>query len=388
MAMLAFLPWVTVSKPHTISRFALVPWRKGTSPDVDGVLEPYIDRVDHHVESATLVHFAGEPLTRDLSEDERADLFDLAMALAFSALARRELCGRWGAVPYANSDSFRLVIQGFREGDPGSVAEVIRRRGGRVLAGYSHGTYQVRRPTHVDVLPRYELDATLVSSVLAALNSQGRVVYEESIFSFNNANTDSEQVPVQHEIVALVGALERLTEKSGKADPVARAVVDLLAPHLSPDRPRHLSRLNRFEALHGATGKDGQRIRSASVTEAWVRDLYRMRNAFGHGRRVHDRESPWTPEGHLVLGAHLFPLAVLVRLAKDGHYTLTDKDKSRIFAFPRLASLRQPLRWSIRRGSVWNDALKSANDELLFGRALAAMEAATRGDPEPTGRNG
>jgi hypothetical protein len=377
MAMLAFLPWVTVSKPQTIQCFTLVPWKKGMSPDVDGVLEPYMDNVDHHVESVTLVHFAAEPLTRDLSEDERADMFDLAMALAFSALARRELCGRWGTA-YANSDTFRLVIQGFREGDPGSVAEVIRRRGGRVLAGYAHGTYQVRKPMHVDLLPHYELDAALVASVLSALNSQDRAGYEESIFSFNHANTDSEQVPVQHEIVALVGALERLTGKSGKADPVARAVVDLLGAYLSPDRPRHLSRLNRFEASHGAFAKDGQRIRSASVTEAWVRDLYRMRNAFGHGRRVHDRESPWTPEGHLLLGAHLFPLAVLVRLAKDGHYTLTDKDKSRIFAFPRLASLRQPLRWTIRRGSVWNDALKSAEDELRFGRAVGAMEAVLR----------
>lgn len=386
MAMLAFFPWVTVSEPLTIERFTLIPWNKGTSADVDGVLEPYMDRVGHQIESATLVHFANDSPTRDLNEDERADMFDLAMAVAFQALARRELCGRWGT-EYTNSDAFRLVIQGFREGDPGTVAIAARRRGGQVLAGYMRGTFQVHKPLHVDLLRHHKPDSGLVESILRALKSEDGTQYGECIYSFSTANTDSDQVRVQHEIVSLVGAFERLVDESGQGDRLARAVVDLLRPYFSADRPHHLSRMSRFEAMHGSW-KNGQRIISSCVVEAWVRDLYRTRNAFGHGRRVHDKESLWSPQGHLLLGAHLFPLAVLVRLANDGHYTLTEKDKSRIFAFPRLASLRQPLRWSIRRGSVWNDALESAEDKLRYERALAAMEAAMRGDRGPTGRNG
>jgi hypothetical protein len=106
---------------------------------------------------------------------------------------------------------------------------------------------------------------------------------------------------------------------------------------------------------------------------AWLRDLYRVRNAFGHGRREYDRVAAWRLQSHLLLGAYLFPLAVMARLERDGFYKLTPDDKAKLAAFPWLVSLREPLRWRLRHGGVWNWAMEKAAEAERMRRALAAL---------------
>lgn len=372
MAMLAFLPWATIKETTTVGRILLVPWKPSPQPNVvDQILHSYTDRVGNPVKSATLLHYSGEPPTRHLDEAERLELFELAAVLSFVALARRSLWGDWHR-PYANTHSFSLVIQAFDEANPTFLADVSRRRGGRLTAGFPRDLFQERMPGHVEPQRAFTIDLALVAALLAALNSPDRLRFEEALFSFNAANTDSNQVPEQHEIVALVGAFERLFQTSGKAEELAFAFTKLVAPYLSPDRPVHRTRINAFEAHHGAM-RDGQRILSSCVAEAWLRDLFRTRNAFGHGRRANNKTSGWSASGHLLLGAFVLPLTVMALLAEQRLYAMGDSDKADLFAFPYLASLRNPLRWSLRRGSLASKAAETGRSEFRFGRALATM---------------
>lgn len=378
--MLAFLPWVTVDRAQTVRGYTLVPWRAGMlSPAGDSVLAAYTDTVGNPIRSATLVHFEGEPITGDLSVDRRAELFDFAMALTFTALTRRELCSRYGIHSYANSDSFRLVIQGFQEEAPGSFANSARRRCGHLLIGYAPGLLQYRRAPHVEQVKDYLIDTRLLGAVLDALASPKGAVYEEAIFSFNAANTDSDRTPEQHEVVALVGAFERLLQTKGNANELVPSVVGLVGALMPTDRGRHLARLNAFERQHGATNATGQRIISRSLLEAWIRDLYRVRNAFGHGRRTVDRETSWTSTGHLLLGAHLFPFVVLAALARDSLYQLSDDDSALLYAFPWVAGLRNPLRARLQRGPIWPMAIAAGRDEIRWNRAMAILNAKPKG---------
>ena len=119
--------------------------------------------------------------------------------------------------------------------------------------------------------------------------------------------------------------------------------------------------------------RDGKRILSACVAEAWLRDLFRTRNAFGHGRRANNKNSGWTVSGHLLLGAFVLPLTVMALLSEQNLYKMGDDDKSDLFAFPYLASLRTPLRWSQMRGSLGRKALEVGRSDFSFVRALVAL---------------
>jgi len=373
MTMLAFFPWMAVRQATVIEPYELVPWSPGgASPAIEAILGSYTDRVGNPVSSATILRLREQALTRAYSDEERAALFEFAGVLGFTALARRTLCGRWGQ-NYANTSSLALVIQAFVEESPGFIAEVSRRRGGRLTAGMPMKLFQVRIPPHVEHLKSFEPDAALAAAGLSALEGSAADEYAEAIFSFNAANTDSSQVPEQHEVVALVGALERLVGAKGSADDLALKLTGLLGPYLPTDRQMHLARRQAFESENGAL-RNNQRIISASSLEAWARDLFRVRNAFGHGRRVNDRKSAWRAADHLLLGAHIFPLALVARLAKDGLYQLRDEELVGLHAIPRLLGLREPQRWRLQRGPIWRYAIDAAGDELRFRRAMSALQ--------------
>jgi hypothetical protein len=196
----------------------------------------------------------------------------------------------------------------------------------------------------------------------------------EPIASFNIANSDSSQTPVQHEVVSMIGAFERLVDSpSGKERDLVGPLVELVAPYLSTTRKcKRLASINRFEASHGAGTV------SASITEAWIRDFFHVRNAFGHGRRTPDRPTYWTPEAHLLFGAYLFPLAVLIRLGAAGFYRMSSHDTDCLLAFPYFVSLRKPLARrrnpAAQKPYLWKHALELASREVLRAQIAAAWE--------------
>lgn len=367
--MLAFFPWYTAPEPLAIGRFELLPYEPGSfalaeSRVIDAFLGSYTDAGGGRpVRSATIVRLTGREPTFDLTADERAAVFQFADIVAFSALARREFFA-WGTT-YVNRDHFRLIIQSIPPEGEGAVSIRARRRDGSRTTGYSSGEFRSMRPPHVSQGDNPAVDVSLVSALLAASETERWLPYEESIFSFNAANTDSDETPEQHETVAMVGAFQQLLEADGNALDIARKLLALIGPFLAPaPGGRRLLAVQHFEVARNARGGP-----SSSITEAWIRDFFHARNPFGHGRSRQDKPSYWTPRAHLLLGAYLFPLALLVKLANDGFYTLSDAERKRLFAFTYLARLRNPFRrrrlLGRRSAYAWNCALEAASRQRL-----------------------
>ena len=58
----------------------------------------------------------------------------------------------------------------------------------------------------------------------------------------------------------------------------------------------------------------------------WVEELYDVRSKVAHRGTTASREWGWSIHEHLVMAAHVFPLAVKLLLVQEGYYTLTDAD--------------------------------------------------------------
>jgi hypothetical protein len=216
------------------------------------------------------------------------------------------------------------------------------------------------------------VDAALASAVLAASGSPLGTALQEAIAAFLAGSGDADGTSSAEELFFLATALERVTEAPGGAGPtagLAPRLAALLAPFVAGARvPRRLSTLRRLEAS-ADPDRPPSTSPSSSIIEAWAKDLLRARGAPGGGPRAY-----WPPKAHLLLGAHLFPLVVLVRLAAGGLRPLSDAERTALLAFPYLAGLRDPL---ARRRSLaapnphlWRRALEVA------GRARARLQLA------------
>jgi hypothetical protein len=73
-----------------------------------------------------------------------------------------------------------------------------------------------------------------------------------------------------------------------------------------------------------------------SVRRAWAHEFYQMRNNYIHASKDETRTWGWAPLEHLIMGAFALPLALKIKLKDEGLYALTDEDKKRIRAVPKL----------------------------------------------------
>ncbi|HVO18263.1 MAG TPA: hypothetical protein VMU15_03350 [Anaeromyxobacter sp.] len=350
MGALAFFPWVTVTAPAAVGRYRLVPHRVGASLQaeprvVDGLLSAWTEPGGGPVESATLVHLAGQALTADLSPRDEAGLHQLAAAVALAALARRSFFDG----PYLNAEHLRFELRRFTGTDPRNLQVVARRRDGRRWVAHGTGGFRTARPPHAPRPPPLDLDEPLVAAVTAAPGTSLGAPLLEAIAAFLAASGDGDGISPAGELFFLRTALERIAEAPGPED-LAPRLLELLGPFVAGARaPRRLATVRRLE-LAAEPGRPP----SASIAEAWIRDLTRACRSSGP-------PAYWAPAAHLLVGAHLFPLAVMVRLARAGLRPLAAPDRTALLAFPYLAALRDPF---ARRRSL------AARDPHLYGRAL------------------
>ena len=149
-------------------------------------------------------------------------------------------------------------------------------------------------------------------------------------------------MPEQWEIVATVGAFERLLESDYREDNLVREFLRAWAP--SNNQPA----CNRVPP---------DRRNEKTILEVWIRDLFRQRSAAAHGKFAADHHLIWSVREHLLLGAFAFPLLVKLRLASAGHYTLTDRDRTDIEVFERLICANHFQLWDDGQvpGYPWNE---------------------------------
>ena len=327
--MLAFFPWLELDEDVSLPVGSLVRFDRGRRPGgqlqatLDALLAPFVVGADRPISKATLIQLPEHGLIDDLTEGERDEVFAVGELVAFAGLAAREY---FAPFHYANRDTFTLVIQAFTEPGVG-VGVRSRRRDGSSSTYVSPGAYRVRQPQHLAGTGGVRLDVPLLEALLKVREVGGWPELEEAIFFFNRANSDSDQIFEQAEIVSTTSAIERVLGCRGGTE---RELADRFTGEWKASRcllPRESSRFPR----------DQEQFQHRSIAESWIRDFFRHRGNVGHGRKRTEHPAVWSAEEHLLLGAYAFPLLVKLILAQKGYYLGTWEDQLDVDVFEELA---------------------------------------------------
>ncbi|MEJ5377239.1 MAG: hypothetical protein WHX93_11720 [bacterium] len=380
MSMISFLPWCRIDKAYDVGKIQILPFERHQPIDgldeaaqcrVNTILATYKTIEARPVDRAALVRYAGKSAIDDLNEDERETIHELVAIAAFCGLARREYfkLGR-----YCNSDCFSLYIQKFDKAD--FTAITTRRREGQTLSGWPIDQIAITVPVHCHAVREVTLDETLLKALIshqAATGGDDWAKWQNAITCFNQANTDSDNIRYQMEWVLLCSAFEHILG----ARPEARDVAAKFSEAVVPTEPL----LARDATRRSYRWQDnGQHLRYE-----WMREFYRIRGDFAHGRLNTQQAMMWNPLEHLVLATIAFPLVVKCLLKKAGCYELTDEDTVQIDAFEKLADTpefsRPPSDQRNNPDSHWSRICSDCSSKLTLRRVLGMLSREDNASP-------
>jgi hypothetical protein len=242
--------------------------------------------------------------------------------LALAGLASRSLGGTLDA--YCNATNFAFFGHWLKD-NVDYFSTTLRRAAGHARVGpFRFDETVITRPEHAaqNAVP---VDVALLTALAQArrgLPTARASALWDSMLLFNNANTDDTWFPQELELIAMVGAMQRLLDAASKANDFAKKLETLLVP----DSPVPIDSCARTSASGGAR-------RASSVRAAWAREIYRLRGSPAHGNIESRQPRSWDDFHHLALARFVFPLVVKARLTEWGFYTLTADDRDRIQAF-------------------------------------------------------
>jgi hypothetical protein len=333
MAMVLYMPWCRIDHDYPVGDITILPFEPARQPtDLDDgawsractILGTHKDINGNPVDRAAVIQYAGRALMDDLSDAEIHTAGDLVALACFAGIASREYFRPH--FRYCNSDCFTFYLQ--KWDGSGSTFISTRRRDGRSLSGWPLSRVAVSVPVHCHAIKDVAIDQTLLDGLIlhrAASSDREWGRWQNSVACFNLANTDSETIREHVEWVLLSSAFEHLLEAKPEAKDVARLFEAMLVPH----------------ATITAAGSICQSGRSSppnvSLRHEWMREFYRVRGDFAHGKLASQQPMAWKSCEHLMLATIGFPLIAKLLLAGAGRYQFTEDDSLQIDCFEALA---------------------------------------------------
>ena len=189
-------------------------WDEFTKESVLAILDDFIGIDGNPISNCSLVSIGGKLLLEDYPEAGKIEtLSDYVELACVVCLSGRELLTT--AEPYCNSDCFSAYQRQYRRGW-GTSAPPIRRRDD-IPMGLSGLALQVHAPKHTVPIMKLSFEGEFfkaLSELRRMLIDSGRLEqwarWQESIFCFNQANTDSEAIPPHIEWVLMASAIQRV----------------------------------------------------------------------------------------------------------------------------------------------------------------------------------
>ena len=373
MATLQFMPWCRIAKTYSVGDIVLVPFQTEGSPKtfdaattskIKTILSSYKDIEGHPVRESAVVQYGTKSPFDDLTDDELELTREYAQLACFLGLANREYFNQLG--PYCNSDCFTLYGQRFE--DLTFVAITTRRREGRTLDGRPLADTAFSIPVHVSSVRQVSLDEPLLAALLnfrISSSSTDWSRWQNAISCFNQANTDNDSIRYQVEWVLLASAFEHLLHAKPNAEDVAQKFANAIVPQ-KPVSVEVASRQSKQWA-----------DKNKHLRHEWMREFYRIRGDFAHGKLNRQQPAVWGPLEHIVLATIAFPLLVRCCLRQAGKYILSDEDEVQIDAFEHLADeefLRPPKGQKSSIDSVWGRARQKAKSDVLRRKIDEALK--------------
>jgi hypothetical protein len=368
MSMISFMPWCRIDRDYDVGEVKIIPFRKdmplqglhdAEQDRLSTILATYRSIEDEPVDHAAILQFAGRDVTDELAEEERERIFEAAELACFSGLANRQYFNPLG--PYCNSDCFAVYIQKF---DLSGFSVIqTRRREGATFNVWPIDRVSVTVPVHCHTIRDVSLDETLLKALTgqrARCDEEEWGRWRNALTCFNLANSDSEGTRLHVEWVLLCSAFEHILGARAEARDVAERFCEQFTPKtglLAQDARRRSERWM---------------FAGRQLAYEWIREFYRIRGDFAHGRLQIRQPAVWKKLEHVVLATIAFPLLAKSLLQKAGVYALSNEDLVQIEAFEKLADTEDFLRPPIdQRGSLdshWSRVRMECRHSLIIQR--------------------
>ena len=376
--LIALLPWLNLHTSVSLADVTFVPFKDNNgniTPSLEElgeslrvILSGFVDLEGNPIVSCTVVCIKGRNPAWDLSLSDQAVVQRAVQFLSLAALSANEYYAG-GIGNYANTSTFQMVLQRFTE-PPKWVSFQIRRRDGRTIdGGYQHGEVHITVPLACRLLRFTSIDEGFMeglNSILASNSNMSRRLMSALSF-FNLANSDSETMLQEAEVILTASAFEQLLETSGALG-LSCGVGELLEEFGSV-------KIEAARSVRPGIALD-RKYESEQIAwfvhRKWAEELYDLRSQIIHGELLSEREWGWSLFEHLVMGAFVFPLLVKLCLAKEGRYAPSNEDKIKCQAIDRLLSRTR-----------WHDAVGSSSIATVW-REVTLATRFRRTYPQPS----
>lgn len=370
-SMLVFMPWCRSNKSYDLGQVEILPYERHHPDPIEGLDELAHCRVNNimamyksieakPIDQAALIRWKDKSPIDVLSNDELDIVDDLITIACFAALSERQIFSPIGQ--YCNSDCFMYYAQKFDKADFVSLSS--RRRAGRTMdGGWLFEEVAITIPVHCHSIDSVTIDEELLAALLKQRENDGEWArWQNAISCFNQANTDSHTFHHQVEWVLLCSAFEHLLGAKSEAKDVASKFAETLQPNQIL--------LAKNADLHSERWQDDDK----SLRYEWMREFYRIRGDFAHGKLNTQQPTVWNPLEHLVLAVIAFPLVVKNLLQQRGLYKLTHDDQAQIDCFEPLANTKdflcKPLNQKHSGDNYWNRLLSKRKLELTISNGI------------------
>jgi len=374
MPTLFFMPWCQIAKAYKVDALQMLPYdRDQRAEDMDeltwykvrSILASHKTLSGFPVHRATLLRFGDKPVLADLTEDEREDLHELAEIACFSALAKREYFHQLG--DYCNTDAFHVSEQHFKD-SPAWTALVSRRRDGRYQNIMALAELSTSVPVHVSGVREVSPDGPLLQALVTYRQTAPEGTWprwQNAISCFNQANTDSPTFAPQVEWVLLCSSFEHLLQAQSNYRDVAEKFACAMKPP---------SDVRASATARQVVREQGQ---DRPLRYEWMREFYRIRGDYAHGRLNTRQPLSWLAHEHLFLATLAFPLVVRQLLADANVYDMTQNDRAQVNAFEPLANqpdfMGTPPNQQNSLDSWWQRILSAERDKIHQDEIVARL---------------
>ena len=199
----------------------------------------------------------------------------------------------------------------------------------------------------------------------------------DSVFFFNSANSESQEVSAEQEVILSAIAHEMLL--AGGAYRLAKMVAE------QPEEFASIPAKKSARAQNARWLEEDPRKKPWPLHKLWAYEFYQLRNCFSHGNDLAKKQWVWRPEEHLVMASFLYPLLVKVLLSREGKYTLSDNDQASLGATDKLLDTEnwgEPRDGKASQASAWQDVLSQERTDRVFREWDKAAE--TQNDLDKT----
>lgn len=350
MSEIAFFPWFKLNNPVKVGDFELLIYKPDSGfaiqEDLDNIIGDFYPVEERKVNNCVILKYADKEIGKDFTEEDRRKVFLFAELLTFSGLsARTFFFGAFGG--YSNKDVYQIVVMKYESSNSGYKI-INRRRDGFTNTIVAKGATKTRKPNHVQSFIITPTDFKFLEALYSlSQDQQGdewNTLYE-SILSFNLANTDSQYVSEEMEIVLLFSSFERLYDVGKNTNRLYESIKESISAsnNIKPNECKRIA--DNFE--------ESRYKKVETLRELWVRDFSNLRGNLAHGKYDNKYPAFWDVQEHLLLASFVLPICLKVKLSELDQYELTESDMDSIELFEKLLSI-YPFQVTEDR-NPWND---------------------------------